>query len=88
MNNLSKLLTVFLTVTLFIGPMFSDQLRSEETGYTPTTLITGANRGIGLEFTKQYLQCVSIKQFTKLEFRDKYSKSKPILLFEPLYPRE
>ena len=60
MNNLSKLLTVFLTVTLFVGPMFSDQLRSEETGYTPTTLITGANRGIGLEFTKQYLSLIQI----------------------------
>jgi len=56
MNNLSKLLTTFLTVTLFVGLTFNDQLRSEETGYAPTTLITGANRGIGLEFTKQYLQ--------------------------------
>ena len=56
MNNLSKLLTSFLTVTLFVGLTFNDQLRSEETGYAPTTLITGANRGIGLEFTKQYLQ--------------------------------
>ena len=56
MNNLSKLLTALLTVTLFVGLMFSDQLRSEKTGYAPTTLITGANRGIGLEFTKQYLQ--------------------------------
>jgi NAD(P)-dependent dehydrogenase (short-subunit alcohol dehydrogenase family) len=56
MNNLSKLLTVFLTFTLFVGLTFNDQLRSEETEYAPTTLITGANRGIGLEFTKQYLQ--------------------------------
>ena len=56
MNNLSKLFTNLLTVTLFVGLMFNDQLRSEETGYTPTTMITGANRGIGLEFTKQYLQ--------------------------------
>ena len=56
MNNLSKSLTAFLTVTLIVGLMLSDQLRSEETGYAPTTLITGANRGIGLEFTKQYLQ--------------------------------
>ncbi len=61
MNNLSKLFTNLLTVTLFVGLMFNDQLRSEETKlkpvlYAPTTMITGANRGIGLEFTKQYLQ--------------------------------
>ena len=31
------------------------------------------------EFTKQYLQCVSIREFTKLVFRGKYAKSKTLI---------
>jgi len=46
------MLSVFVLVTTFNFELKAD----EETSYTPTTLITGANRGIGLEFTRQYLE--------------------------------
>ena len=53
-----KSLTTMLMLSVFVlGTTFNFELKAEkETSYTPTTLITGANRGIGLEFTRQYLE--------------------------------
>ena len=49
-------LTMLMISVLMIGFTFNNEIKSEEeAAYTPTTLITGANRGIGLEFTRQYL---------------------------------
>ena len=57
-QTLYKSLTTMLMLSVFVlGTTFNFELKAdEETSYTPTTLITGANRGIGLEFTRQYLE--------------------------------
>lgn len=57
-QTLYKSLTTMLMLSVFmLGTTFNFELKAdEETSYTPTTLITGANRGIGLEFTRQYLE--------------------------------
>ena len=57
-QTLYKSLTTMLMLSVFVlGTTFSFELKADqETSYTPTTLITGANRGIGLEFTRQYLE--------------------------------
>ena len=53
-QTLYKSLTTMLMLSVFVlGTTFSFELKADqETSYTPTTLITGANRGIGLEFTR------------------------------------
>ena len=57
-KTLYKSLTGVLMLAVFVlGTTFNFESKAdEETSYTPTTLITGANRGIGLEFTRQYLE--------------------------------
>jgi len=57
-QTLYKSLTTMLMLAVFVlGTTFNFESKAdEETSYTPTTLITGANRGIGLEFTRQYLE--------------------------------
>ena len=57
-QTLYKSLTGMLMLAVFVlGTTFNSESKAdEETSYTPTTLITGANRGIGLEFTRQYLE--------------------------------
>ena len=51
---------LFLLGIFFLN--FSNHINAEDAdlsfpeGYVLTTFITGANRGIGLEFTKQYLE--------------------------------
>ena len=57
-KTLYKSLTGVLMLSVFVlGTTFNFESKAnEETSYTPTTLITGANRGIGLEFTRQYLE--------------------------------
>ena len=57
-QTLYKSLTTMLMLSVFVlGTTFNFESKAdEETSYTPTTLITGANRGIGLEFTRQYLE--------------------------------
>ena len=57
-KTLYKSLTGVLMLAVFVlGATFNFESKAdEETSYTPTTLITGANRGIGLEFTRQYLE--------------------------------
>ena len=57
-KTLYKSLTTMLMLSVFVlGTTFNFESKAdEETSYTPTTLITGANRGIGLEFTRQYLE--------------------------------
>jgi NAD(P)-dependent dehydrogenase (short-subunit alcohol dehydrogenase family) len=44
----SRSLALFATLTLFAGTL----ARADD--YVPTVLVTGANRGIGLELTRQY----------------------------------
>ena len=48
-----KILTVAFAILVAITSPYSLEANEEE--YIPTTLITGANRGIGFEFAKQYL---------------------------------
>ena len=57
-KTLYKSLTGVLMLAVFVlGTTFNFESKAdEEASYTPTTLITGANRGIGLEFTRQYLE--------------------------------
>ena len=44
-----------LALILFVSSFAIRADANQADGYIPTTLITGANRGIGLEFAKQYL---------------------------------
>ena len=44
-----------LALTLFVSSFAIRADANQADGYIPTTLITGANRGIGFEFAKQYL---------------------------------
>ena len=44
-----------LALILFVSSFAIRADANQADGYIPTTLITGANRGIGFEFTKQYL---------------------------------
>ena len=52
-QTLYKSLTGMLMLAVFVlGTTFNSESKAdEETSYTPTTLITGANRGIGLELS-------------------------------------
>ena len=52
-NQIKILTGAFVVLVTLISP---SSLNASNDGYTSTTLITGANRGIGLEFTKQYLE--------------------------------
>ena len=55
-NQIIKTLSLCLLASIIFVSSFSLRAEaSEADGYIPTTLITGANRGIGLEFAKQYL---------------------------------
>ena len=55
-NQIIKTLSLCLLALIFIGSSFAIRADANQAdGYIPTTLITGANRGIGLEFAKQYL---------------------------------
>jgi NAD(P)-dependent dehydrogenase (short-subunit alcohol dehydrogenase family) len=50
----ASLLTVLLVLLLPLSAQAAKNNAKGEGGYTPTVLITGANRGLGLEFTRQY----------------------------------
>ena len=70
MINMLKIQTAYkqrlTTICLFLLALFflsfSNHINAEDAdlslpdGYVLTTFITGANRGIGFEFTKQYLE--------------------------------
>jgi len=51
-NQIKILTGAFVVLVTLISP---SSLNASNDGYTSTTLITGANRGIGFEFAKQYL---------------------------------
>ena len=57
-KNLNRSLTnIMMLSVIILASTFNFQSKADDqTSYTPTTLITGANRGIGLEFTRQYLE--------------------------------
>ena len=42
------------TIIMLMSLVGAAQAESQADGYTPAVLITGANRGLGLEFTRQY----------------------------------
>ena len=51
------LISILMVSIMMLASTFNFESKAdEEASYTPTTLITGANRGIGLEFTRQYLE--------------------------------
>jgi len=55
-NQIIKTVSLCLLALIFIGSSFAIRADANQAdGYIPTTLITGANRGIGFEFAKQYL---------------------------------
>jgi NAD(P)-dependent dehydrogenase (short-subunit alcohol dehydrogenase family) len=55
-NQSIKTVSLCLLALIFIGSSFAIRADANQAdGYIPTTLITGANRGIGFEFAKQYL---------------------------------
>ncbi len=55
-NQIIKTLSLCLLALIFFGSSFAIRADANQAdGYIPTTLITGANRGIGFEFAKQYL---------------------------------
>ena len=55
-NQIIKTVSLCLLALIFIGSSFAIRADANQVdGYIPTTLITGANRGIGFEFAKQYL---------------------------------
>jgi len=50
-----RLATTVLSILLLSGMTYPDQAaEAAADGYTPTVLLTGANRGLGLEFARQY----------------------------------
>lgn len=50
----SQLTTAIFLMALWVCGTTMTMAESPAEGYTPTVLITGANRGLGLEFTRQY----------------------------------
>ena len=55
-NQIIKTVSLCLLALIFIVSSFAIRADANQAdGYIPTTLITGANRGIGFEFAKQYL---------------------------------
>ena len=55
-NQIIKTVSLCLLALIFFVSSFAIRADANQAdGYIPTTLITGANRGIGFEFTKQYL---------------------------------
>ena len=42
------------TIIILMSLVGAAQAESQADGYTPAVLITGDNRGLGLEFTRQY----------------------------------
>ena len=55
-NQIIKTVSLCLLASmLFVSSLAIRAEASQADGYIPTTLITGANRGIGFEFAKQYL---------------------------------
>ena len=55
-NQIIKTVSLCLLASIVFVSSFVIRADSSQTdGYIPTTLITGANRGIGFEFAKQYL---------------------------------
>lgn len=53
LTTLNKTLTPLLALALILS-VNTGQLHANEDSYQPTVLITGANRGMGLEYAKQY----------------------------------
>mgnify|MGYP000085373464 FL=1 len=55
-NQIIKTVSLCLLALIFFVSSFAIRADANQAdGYIPTTLITGANRGIGFEFAKQYL---------------------------------
>ena len=55
-NQIIKTVSLCLLALIFFTSSLAIRADvNQADGYIPTTLITGANRGIGLEFAKQYL---------------------------------